>query len=48
MIGTYDGEKLVGEQKRIRGEFEEAFGDGLIGKGFKRDNEPPAFVLYQG
>ena len=39
--------EALAEQKRIRGEFEAAFGDGLIGRGFRRDDERPAFLLYQ-
>ena len=39
--------EALSEQNRIRGEFEAAFGDGLIGRGFRRDDERPAFLLYQ-
>lgn len=34
------------EQLRIRGEFQAAFGRGLVAKGFRRDVERPAFLLY--
>ena len=37
----------LAEQTRIRGEFEAAFGDSLIGRGFRRDDKRPVFLLYQ-
>ena len=46
MVKSNPAEALE-EQKRIRSEFEAAFGDGLIGRGFRRDAERPAFLLYQ-
>ena len=39
--------EALGEQTRIRGEFESAFRDGLIVRGFKRDDMRPAFLLFQ-
>lgn len=42
-----NSEKALAEQKRIRGEFETAFGDGLIGRGFRPHEERPAFLLYR-
>ncbi len=34
------------EQLRIRAEFQAAFGRGLVARGFRRDVERPAFLLY--
>jgi len=44
---TSDPRAALAEQTRIRGEFEEAFADGLIVRGFRRDEKRPAFLLYQ-
>ncbi|MEO6050510.1 MAG: GNAT family N-acetyltransferase [Pyrinomonadaceae bacterium] len=41
-----DASAALAEQRRIRGEFEGAFADGLIGRGFTRDDERPAYLLY--
>lgn len=35
------------EQMRIRGEFQQAFADSLVGRGFRRDDERPAYLLYK-
>lgn len=40
-------ETALAEQTRIRGEFESAFRNGLIAKGFRRDNICPTFLLYE-
>ena len=37
----------LAEQARIRSEFETAFGEGLIVRGFKRHETRPGFLLYQ-
>jgi len=37
----------LAEQTRIRREFEAAFGEGLVCRGFKRGAAHPAFLLYQ-
>lgn len=34
-------------QLRVRGEFEAAFADGLIGRSFQRDAEHPKYLLYK-
>ena len=42
-----DPQGALGEQLRIRGEFQTAFADGLVGRGFRRDDERPAYLLYR-
>jgi hypothetical protein len=42
----HDLEKTKAEQMRIRGEFQAAFARGLVARGFRRDEERPAFLLY--
>lgn len=42
-----DPEKARAEQLRIREEFQAAFGFGLVCRGFYRDAERPAFLLYR-
>lgn len=42
-----DPEKARAEQLRIREEFQTAFGFGLVCRGFFRDEEGPAFLLYR-
>lgn len=42
-----DVEKAKAEQLRIREEFNTAFGFGMICRGFFRDSEQPAFLLYK-
>jgi len=37
----------LAEQVRIRGEFQSAFADKLIGRGFIRDSESPSYLLYE-
>jgi predicted GNAT superfamily acetyltransferase len=39
-------EKARSEQLRVRQEFEEAFMKGLTCKGFERDDETPAYLLF--
>jgi len=41
-----DPEAALKEQARIRGEFQEAFADGLVCRGFLRDEARPQFLLY--
>ena len=40
-------EKALAEQLRVRGEFQSAFADGLIGRGFVRDELQPHYALYR-
>jgi predicted GNAT superfamily acetyltransferase len=40
--------KAKAEQIRIREEFQTAFGHGMVCRGFWRDREQPAFLLYKG
>jgi len=42
-----DAQKALNEQLRIRGEFQTAFADGLIGRGFVRDGAAPHFLLFE-
>ncbi len=42
-----DPEKARAEQLRIREEFTAAFGFGFVCRGFYRDDERPAFLLYR-
>lgn len=42
-----DPEKAKAEQLRIREEFKTAFGFGMVCRGFYRDHERPAFLLYK-
>jgi predicted GNAT superfamily acetyltransferase len=39
-------EKALSEQVRVRGEFQAAFADGLVGRGFVRDESKPRYLLY--
>jgi hypothetical protein len=41
-----DPEGALAEQIRVRGEFLSAFDDGLIGRGFIRDESEPHYSLY--
>ena len=41
-----DPQAALQEQKRIQGEFQEAFADGLVCRGFLRDDARPQFLLY--
>lgn len=40
-------EIALAEQLRVRGEFQKAFADGLVGRGFVRDDAEPHYVLYR-
>jgi len=42
-----DPRAALADQLRIRGEFETAFADGMVGRGFRRDDERPAYLLYK-
>lgn len=42
-----NAEAALAEQMRIRGEFQEAFDRGLLVRGFRRDAQRPAFLLYE-
>ncbi len=42
-----DPERAKAEQIRIRAEFQTAFGYGMICRGFYRDDERPAYLLYK-
>jgi predicted GNAT superfamily acetyltransferase len=42
-----DAAAALAEQIRIRGEFTAAFERGLVGRGFRRDDERPAYLLYE-
>lgn len=42
-----DPERAKSEQLRIREEFNTAFGFGMVCRGFYRDDERPAFLLYK-
>ncbi len=42
-----DPSEAIAEQKRLKEEFEAAFERGLVGRGFKRDETSPAYLLYQ-
>jgi predicted GNAT superfamily acetyltransferase len=41
-----DPEAAKVEQIRIRGEFQAAFAEGLVGSAFRRDSQRPAYLLY--
>ncbi len=41
-----DLRRAIDEQNRIKGEFQEAFGRGLIARSFERRESDPAYVLY--
>jgi len=40
-------EKAVSEQTRVKEDFEAAFSDGLICRGFIRDEQRPEYLLYE-
>ena len=42
-----DPSQALSEQIRIRREFQSAFHDGLIGRGFLRDQDAPRYLLYE-
>jgi predicted GNAT superfamily acetyltransferase len=39
--------EALAEQLRVRGEFERAFANGLVGRGFVRDDDEPHYLLYK-
>jgi len=39
--------RAIEEQKRIRKEFEEAFAEGLVCRGFERDERSPKYLLFE-
>lgn len=41
-----DTAAAIEEQKRLKAEFEPAFERGLVGSGFKRDKEAPAYLMF--
>jgi predicted GNAT superfamily acetyltransferase len=43
---TADADAAHAEQLRIREEFEEAFAAGMVGRGFRRHPDRPAYLLY--
>ena len=47
-LAKADPAAALAEQLRVRGEFEAAFADGLVGRSFRRDDEPPRYLLYRG
>lgn len=42
-----DSNNAIAEQKRLKAEFEPAFERGLVGRGFRRDANAPAYLLYK-
>ena len=45
LVGN-EPERALAEQHRIRAEFEEALGSGLVARGFRRDAERPAYLFF--
>jgi len=45
LIAT-DPAKAIEEQARIKDSFKEAFASGMVCRGFRRDKERPAYLLY--
>ena len=45
LVGA-DPESALAAQLRIRGEFVAAFGRGLVGRAFRRDDDSPTYLLY--
>jgi predicted GNAT superfamily acetyltransferase len=41
-----DPAAALAEQERIRADFQTAFARGLVARGFRRDDEQPAYLLY--
>jgi len=41
-----DPAAALAEQLRIRVEFQNGFADGMVGRGFRRDGEKPAYLLF--
>lgn len=42
-----DTARAIAEQERVKREFEEAFAEGLIAKGFERSETHPKYLLYK-
>ncbi|MEP6849328.1 MAG: GNAT family N-acetyltransferase [Acidobacteriota bacterium] len=42
-----DPSAALAEQLRLRAEFQKSFGKGMIGRGFRRDETRPAYLLYR-
>lgn len=42
-----DPKGAIEVQTRIKNDFERAFADGLVGRGFRRDDKHPKFLLYR-
>lgn len=42
-----DPERALQQQIRVRGEFQNAFANGLVGRGFVRDESAPHYLLYR-
>jgi predicted GNAT superfamily acetyltransferase len=47
MLVAADSKAAIEEQKRLKAEFEPAFERGLVGRGFRRDETSPAYLLYK-
>ncbi|MCA1608465.1 MAG: GNAT family N-acetyltransferase, partial [Acidobacteria bacterium] len=42
-----DPSRAVNEQMRIRRQFQEAFGRGLVARGFERSDTGPKYLLFE-
>jgi len=42
-----DSNAAIAEQKRLKAEFESAFERGLVGRGFRRDDVSPKYLLFK-
>jgi predicted GNAT superfamily acetyltransferase len=42
-----DVKQAIAEQDRVKAEFREAFSEGLVCRGFRRDDNRPAYLLYE-
>jgi predicted GNAT superfamily acetyltransferase len=42
-----DPGQAIAEQRRVKAEFGNAFGRGLVCRGFRRDDNHPAYLLYE-
>jgi predicted GNAT superfamily acetyltransferase len=42
-----DPDAALAEQHRLRGEFQSAFGEGMVARGFRRDDTAPEYLLYK-
>jgi predicted GNAT superfamily acetyltransferase len=47
MLVATDSNAAIEEQKRLKAAFEPAFERGLVGRGFRRDEKCPAYLLYK-